>query len=224
MLNEKCFESLRYLVSYPEGFDPANKYPLVIFLHGAGTRGDDIAVLRDGNGNFRDLQSRQSRGYVLLAPLCSATDWNEIMPSLIGLTDEARQWPFIDATRVHLTGNSMGGYGTWELASLRPEWFASIMPVCGGGTPWMAGRLKDVPVRAFHGMKDATVDPSESLKMCVAVNKKGGCAELILFPDLCHNCWSRAYSTEENYDWFLSFTTVRDNGEQETLTGVKEYG
>ncbi len=222
MLEEKQFESVKYLVSYPKDFDPAGKHPLVIYLHGAGTRSADTEILRS-RPNLLKLQQRQSRGYVLLAPLCSVNNWNEIMSSLIGLVGRMREEAYIDPTRVHLTGNSMGGYGTWELAALRPDWFASIMPLCGGGVPWMAGNLADVPVRAFHGLKDATVDPGESLKMAIAVNKKGGHAELILFPDLSHNCWERVYSTEENYDWLLSFTTKRDKSEQETLTGT-QYG
>jgi len=220
MLEEKRFENVTYLLSYPEGFDPAKKYPLVIFLHGAGTRSADTETLR-GNGGFLNLQRRQSRGYVLLAPLCSVNNWNEVMSSLIGLVGLLRAESYIDSTRIHLTGNSMGGYGTWELGSLRPEWFASIMPVCGGGIPWMAASLKDLPIRAFHGLKDQTVDPSESLKMAQAVNRKGGWAELILFPDCAHNCWDRVYTTEENYDWLLSFTNLREAAQAEDLSGAR---
>ena len=103
----------------------------------------------------------------------------------------------------------MGGYGTWELASLRPDWFAAIMPLCGGGIKWMSHVLVEMPIRAFHGLRDTTVDPIESLEMVKAVNRFGGNAELILFPTLEHNCWDKVYNTEENYDWLLSFTTER---------------
>ncbi len=218
MIEEKILEGVKYLVSYPENFDENNKYALVIFLHGAGTRSADTDILR-GNACFLNLAKRQNRGYVLFAPLCSVNNWNEVMPTLIKLVDKARELPYIDETRVHLTGNSMGGYGTWELASLRPDLFASIMPVCGGGIAWMAYTLADLPIRTFHGLRDTVVDPIESLEMAKAVNKKGGHAELILFPENEHNCWDRVYENEANYDWLLSFTTTRDKTKVEELSG-----
>ena len=222
MIEEKQFEDLKYLISYPEGFSEAKKYSLVVFLHGAGTRSEDTATLKN-NACFSNLKQRQSRGYVILAPLCSVNNWNEVMSTLIKLVDTTRNLAFIDITRVYLTGNSMGGYGTWELASLRPDWFSSIMPVCGGGIKWMAYTLVDVPIRTFHGLCDTVVDPIESLEMAKAVNRKGGHAELILFPKLQHNCWDKVYSTESNYDWLLSFTTDRSKTVVEEYSG-KYYG
>ena len=219
MIEEKLFENVKYLVSYPEAFSIDKKYPLIIFLHGAGTRGDNIELLRN-NACFLNLKMRQERGYILLAPLCGVGNWNEIMASLINLVDHVRNLEYVDMKHVHLTGNSMGGYGTWELACLRSDWFASIMPICGGGMKWMANRLVDVPVRAFHGICDMVVDPLESLEMAKAVNRRGGHAELILFPKLEHNCWDKVYSTEENYDWLLSFTTERDKTLIEQYSGT----
>lgn len=218
-MEEKTFEGLDYLISYPEGYQKNRKYPLVIFLHGAGTRAETTKILQ-GNSCFLNLKRRQdARGYILLAPLCKSGTWNEWMMLLIRLVAEVRALPYIDPTRIHLTGNSMGGYGTWELSSLRPDWFASAMPVCGGGLGWMAMELVDLPIRTFHGLCDKTVDPIESLQMAKAVNRAGGHAELILFPKLSHNCWDAVYSNEENYDWLLSFTTVRDKTLVEKLSG-----
>ena len=222
MLEEKVFESIKYLVSYPEDFCADKKYPLIVFLHGAGTRSDNTESLRN-NACFCNLKKRQARGYILLAPLCSVNNWNEVMSSLINLVGCVRNLDYVDTKRVYLTGNSMGGYGTWELASLRPDWFASIMPVCGGGIKWMAYTLADVPVRTFHGLCDSVVDPIESLEMAKAVNRRGGHAELILFPKLEHNCWDKVYSTEDNYDWLLSFTTDRDKTLIEQYSG-EYYG
>ncbi len=218
MIEEKQFAQMKYLLSYPEGFDPQKKYPLVVLLHGAGTRSKETTILR-GNSVFVQLKKEQTRGYVLLAPLCSVNNWNEVMQTLIQLVDTVRNSAFIDITRVHLTGNSMGGYGTWELASERPDWFASIMPGCGGGIGWMAEMLKDVPVRTFHGLLDTVVDPIESLQMAKAVNRSGGHCELILYPDLAHNCWDRAYADPANLDWLLQFTTCRDRSHKEKLSG-----
>ena len=218
-MEEKIFDGLKYLISYPDGFCETKKYPLVIFLHGAGTRAEGTEILQR-NSCFLNLKDRQdSRGYILLAPLCQRGTWNEWMSSLIRLVEEIRGLPYIDQTRVHLTGNSMGGYGTWELSSLRADWFASAMPVCGGGLGWMAVELVDLPIRTFHGLCDKTVDPIESLQMAKAVNRAGGHAELILFPALSHNCWDTVYSNEKNYDWLLAFTNERDKTLVEKLSG-----
>ncbi len=209
MTKENNFEGLKYVISYPEDFCEDKKYPLVVFLHGAGTRCDDIEVLKRNNC-FVNIQKRQSRGFILLAPLCSVHNWNEVMQTLISLVDNVRNQSFVDNDRVYLTGNSMGGYGTWEFAMIRPEWFAAIMPVCGGGLGGFAERLKTIPIRTFHGLCDTVVDPIESMQMAKAVNLAGGYAELILFPKLDHNCWDTVYSTEENYDWLFGFT--KSNG------------
>ena len=220
MLKENILNDLKYLISYPEGFSEERQYPLVIFLHGVGTRSDNTEKLRK-NSAMERLQAHQAYGYILLAPLCSVGDWNEAMPNLIALVEQARSLPYVDSKRVYLTGNSMGGYGTWELAILRADWFAAIMPVCGGGCPGLAKRrLPDVPVRAFHGLRDTVVDPLESLEMVKALNRNGGYAELILFPHLEHNCWNTVYETDANYEWLLQFTTDRDKTQAEEMTGA----
>ncbi len=222
-MEEKTLEDLKYLLSYPEVFQKDKKYPLVIYLHGVGTCAETTEKLRE-NASFLNLQQRQTaRGYLLLAPLCKSGSWNEWMSKLIRLVEQTRNLSFVDETRVHLTGLSMGGYGSWELASLRPDWFASLMPICGGGIAGLAKRLVDVPVRAFHGLRDKTVDPIESVQMAKAVNNAGGRAELILFPDQNHRCWDAVYTNEKNYDWLLSFTTQRNKTLVEQLAG-EYYG
>ena len=223
MVKEQTFNGIKYLLSYPENFSEKEEYPLVIFLHGAGTRSENTELLRE-NSCFLNLTNRQGeRGYLVAAPLCSVCNWNEVMSDRIALADNLIELPFVDKSKVYLTGNSMGGYGTWELASLRPNLFAAIMPVCGGGIGWRASALKEVPVRAFHGLRDQVVDPIESLQMAKAVNKSGGRAELILFPECEHNCWDAVYTDDKNYDWLLSFTNERVKSPEETLSG-KYYG
>lgn len=219
-MEEKIFEGLKYLVSYPQDFQQEKKYPLVLFLHGAGTRCETTQILRN-NASFLNIRSRQdARGFILLAPLCQNGDWFAWMTPLLHLVEQIRALPYIDETRLHVTGNSMGGYGTWEFASLRPDWVASAMPVCGGGIGGFSKNLVDVPIRSFHGLRDKTVDPIESLQMAKAVNCNGGHAELILFPECAHNCWDAVYTNEENYDWLLSFTTLRDKTLVEALSGA----
>ena len=222
-MEEKAFEGMPYLLSYPEGFQEDKKYPLVIFLHGAGTRGESIEKLQKNKAYVQIQAWQDSKGYILLAPHCKKGDWNEWMNLLIRLVAELRELPYIDETRLHITGNSMGGYGTWAFSILRPDWVASAMPICGGGIAGFAKCLVDVPIRTFHGLCDVTVDPIESLQMAKAVNMKGGHAELILFPQLPHNCWMTVYEDERNFDWLLSFTTQRNKTLVEQLSG-DHYG
>lgn len=217
-MEEKSFKELKYLISYPEGFREDKKYPLVLFLHGAGTRGD-IEKLKKNKAYLQLRAWQDTKGYILLAPHCLKGDWYAWMYLLLGLVEEVRELPYIDETRLHITGNSMGGYGTWSLTTLIHDQVASAMPICGGGIGGFAKYLVDVPIRAFHGLCDEVVDPIESLEMVKAVNKKGGHAELILFPHLPHNCWMAVYENERNIDWLLSFTTQRDKSLIEELSG-----
>ena len=209
-MEEKIFEGLTYLISYPEGFCEDKKYSLVIYLHGRGCRIASTEKLHKAT-SLAHLRERQNeRGFIVIAPHCPRGSWNEWMMLLIRLVEWARELPYVDATRLYLTGNSMGGYGTWELSLLRPDWFAASMPICGGSIPGMAKQLVGLPIRTFHGLCDKTVDPIESLQMVKAVNLTGGHAELILYPELAHNCWDTVYTDEKNYDWMFSFTNERD--------------
>ena len=219
-MEERIYDGLKYLISFPSDFREDQKYSLLIFLHGAGTRNESTERLMR-NANVRRLADRQdARGYILIAPLCPpGGDWNEWVRSLMGIVGEYREKPYVDETRVYLTGNSMGGTGTWTMATRKPEWFASIMPICGGGVPAFARSMVDLPIRAFHGLCDKTVDPIESLLMVREINLRGGHAELILFPQLSHNCWNAVYSDEKNYDWLFSFTTERNKTQVEELSG-----
>lgn len=217
-MEEKIFDGMSYLVSYPEGFCENKTYPVLIFLHGRGARAATTEKLLK-YPSLSHLQKRQSeRGYILLAPHCKCGNWGEWMGNLIGLIDTFRGLPFVDKSRVYLTGNSMGGYGTWMLAALRRHWFAAAIPICGGGIAAMANELGDLPIRAFHGLCDTTVDPIESLQMAKAVNRAGGHAELILYPELPHNCWDAVYTDEKNYDWLFSFTNAPDKDLSEQLS------
>ena len=218
-MEEKTFEGLKYLVCYPEGFREDKKHPLILYLHGAGTRGENTDLLQKNICLVNLRKFQDARGYIILAPLCPNCDWFAWMTPLLHLVEEFRELPYIDKTRLHVTGPSMGGYGTWEFASLRPDWVASAMPLCGGGIGGFAKNLVDVPIRAFHGLCDMVVDPIESLQMAKSVNKNGGHAELILFPTLAHNCWETVYSDSKNYDWLLSFTTDRNKTLVEALSG-----
>ncbi len=200
-MDELKFGKLTYLVKYPEGFSKTEKHPILIFLHGAGSRGTSSDALR-GNPFFKCTENL-NLPFVIVAPLCSENTWFDLFEHLEGLVKEVAQLPFADEKRIYLTGNSMGGYGTWQLAMSMPEYFAAIAPVCGGGMYWNAGRLANLPVWAFHGGKDGTVFPTESEKMVNAVNRAGGNARLTTYPDREHDSWTPTYSNPEVFEWLL---------------------
>lgn len=195
--------SLTYLIRYPNGFDPCKRYPTLLLLHGAGTRGRDPEVLK-ANPFFPIADTYPDFPFVVIAPQCWADTWFDVWEQLKSLTAMAVNLPFVDSTRFYGMGPSMGGYGTWQLAMSLPECFAAIVPICGGGMYWNAGRLKDIPVWAFHGGKDPVVFPEESKKMVDAVNAAGGNARLTVYPENMHNAWSDTYSNPEVFSWLLS--------------------
>ena len=107
----------------------------------------------------------------------------------------------IDEDRVYLTGLSMGGFGTWYTSMLRPDLFAAIAPVCGGGMAWNAEVLK-MPIWAFHGAEDNVVSPNQSDEMVEALKKLGADVTYSRIPGVGHNVWDETYD-EELVNWFL---------------------
>ena len=201
-MDEFKLGKLRYLIRYPEGFSKDQKSPALIFLHGAGTRGNDMDKLRD-NTFFELSGSHKGLPFVTFAPLCTENTWFDLFEHLQELVKTIAKLPYIDEKRIYLTGNSMGGYGTWQLAMSMPEYFAAIVPVCGGGMYWNTGRLVNVPVWAFHGGIDGCVLPRESEKMVEAINKAGGNAKLTIYPEAGHDAWTPTYSNREVFEWML---------------------
>ena len=100
----------------------------------------------------------------------------------------------------------MGGYAVWQLAMSRPQLYAAIVPICGGGMYWNAAKLKTLPVWAFHGSIDDVVYLEESQKMVNAVNRAGGNAKLTICDNVCHNSWLNAYNSKELFDWLFTQT------------------
>ena len=195
--------NMEYVVRYPDSFDSQPKHPVILALHGAGTRGTDISMVLN-HSQFSETEKIENFPFIMVAPQCTENTWFDMWPTLKALVKEIAAHPRMDETRIYLMGNSMGGYAAWQLAMSMPEYFAAVAPVCGGGMYWNTGRLKDVPVWAFHGAKDTTVFPEESEKMVNAVNAAGGSAKLTLYPEARHDAWTPAYSDPELYKWFLS--------------------
>ena len=196
--------SLGYLVSLPDGFDGVKSFPMVVFLHGSGERGDDIEKVKI-NGLPKYISQGQKYPAIILCPQCPDNMvWNNIAFELKALIDFAVEKYHADRDRISLTGLSMGGFGTWETAQLFPEVFSAIAPVCGGGMAWRCDALTSLPIRAFHGAKDDVVPLSCSAEMVDAVNGCGGHAELTIFPEDTHNSWDSAYLKTDVVGWMIA--------------------
>lgn len=200
-------DTLQYIVTTPTGFAPEERLPLIVFLHGAGERGSDLDVIRvhgipklfTADPDYHGLR------VITLSPQCPADDvWNTHVHALHALIEQTIAQYHADPDRVTITGMSMGGFGTWEMACRYPELFAAAAPVCGGGMVWRAGALRHMPIRAFHGDCDSVVLPEYSLEMVRAVNAAGGHAELTLYPGVGHNSWENVYDRGDVIEWLAA--------------------
>ncbi len=213
---------LLYRMMSPAQVDPNAKYPLVLFLHGAGERGDDNTVqLVHGMADFAKDENRQKYPCFVIAPQCpkdkkwTDVDWSltahtipetpsETMRLVIELLDTLpKEFP-IDLDRVYVTGLSMGGYGTWDLIARFPTRFAAAVPVCGGADETTAPKLAKLPIWAFHGVHDTAVIPQRSRRMIAALQAAGGKPGYTEYPDVAHNSWVRAYSDPHMLAWLFA--------------------
>ena len=210
--------SLPYRLLKPEQPEPGKKYPLIVFLHGAGERGTDNEVHIDHvTGLFLNPHNRKKFPCYVLAPQCPKNVmWashdregnmksspSAIMQLVIGLMDKTEKAFPIDPSRIYITGLSMGGYGTWELIARFPDRFAAAVPVCGGGDPATAARISHVPVWAFHGSHDTTVRPANSRKMIRALQAAGAKPGYTEYPDVGHDSWVYAYREPYLLPWMF---------------------
>jgi predicted peptidase len=195
----------RYLLYLPPGYaeQKRKRWPLVLFLHGAGERGDNLDLVKT-HGPPKLVEEGRPFPFLLASPQCPADEWWDIaaLGALVEvLTKEYR----VDPNRIYLTGISMGGYGTWALAQALPDRFAAIVPVCGGGRPLTAQKIAHVPVWAFHGAKDETVPLRESERMVNALKKAGAKkVRFTVYPDAGHDSWTETYLNDRLYTWLLA--------------------
>ena len=198
---------LDYLLFLPEGYGGAQtRWPTLLFLHGAGERGSDLQVVKK-HGPPKLIEQGNSLPFIVISPQCPANHWwveENLQRLLWELQMSVAEIYDVDRDRVYLTGISMGGFGTWMLAARRPECFAAAVPICGGGDPDWAERLKEIPIRAFHGANDDVVPVEFSVRMVDAVRAAGGDVELTIYPDAGHDSWTRTYESPEVFRWLLS--------------------
>jgi predicted esterase len=195
--------SYRYLLYLPPayGADTAALWPLMIMLHGSGAVGQPMGVMSLAGPGPRIEQGRDFPA-VVVSPQCNIYNWDPV--ALGAFIDDVAALYRIDRDRIYVTGMSMGGYGTWNLATTFPERYAAIAPVCGGGNPGLASRLRDVPVWAFHGALDTTVPLVRSQEMIDGIRNAGGEPRLTVYPNAGHDAWTPAYNDEELYTWMFA--------------------
>lgn len=196
--------ALNYLLYLPPEYDTQESWPLILFLHGYGERGDDLELLKK-HGLPENIAAGEDFPFIIASPQCpDTTAWPEQVTALNALLDHLIDSYNVDTDRVYLTGLSMGGYGTFYVASRYPGRFAAIAPICGGAGWWMWGALSKLPVWIFHGDADEAVSVTESERAYEKIKAHGGDVKLTIYPGVDHNSWAQTYANPALYDWFLS--------------------
>lgn len=214
-------ETLKYRIHLPADLPSGKKVPLILFLHGAGERGDDnLAQLKHGVADLIRF-SLTNGNAIVIAPQCPAgmqwvnTNWSapsHAMPSMpstpmklviLLLQDAVAKMP-VDPARVYVTGISMGGYGTWDIIQRKPDLFAAAIPICGGADASLAPRLKSLPLWVFHGDSDGAVPVSRSRDMVKALQACGGKVQYREYPKAGHDVWTRTYSDRAVLTWLFA--------------------
>lgn len=195
---------LHYLLFLPEEYGRAEKkWPLILFLHGAGERGENLEKVKV-HGPPMLAERDKNFPFIVVSPQCrEGKTWTNTAESLISLLDEIIASYDVDPGRVYLTGLSMGGFGSWELGCTYPDRFAAVVPICGGGQSWRVCDLKEVPVWVFHGAKDAAVPLAKSEEMVNALKACGGNVQFTVYPEAGHDAWTQTYNNPELYEWLL---------------------
>lgn len=215
-------DTLKYRQLYPDA-NSMRKYPLVIFLHGSGERGNDNeAQLKWGVMNFATDQNMALHPALIIAPQCpEKTSWSnfsrsqntqdtKLLPSpttpmelVIALIHQLIKTMPVDSNRIYITGLSMGGFGTYDAIMRNPDLFAAAVPVCGGGDPTRASTISQIPLWIFHGAEDPSVSPAYSLDMLQGLAKAGAHPGFTQYPEVGHFSWLQAYADPLMIEWLF---------------------
>jgi len=221
---------LPYRIMYPKNFNPKQKYPLIVFLHGAGERGsDNLKQLTHGASMFASDSVRNKYPAIVIFPQCDISSyWANVkinqddkgfrsfqffpegnptppMDLLVKFIKSMSKEKYVDKKRIYVGGLSMGGMGTFELLYRLPKVFAAAFPICGGSNPDVAHKYsKKVKLWIFHGEMDEVVSVEYSKQMHKAILANGGEAKLTLYPFVNHNSWENAFGEPELMPWLFS--------------------
>lgn len=201
---------LPYLVYLPDDYTTSGQdYPLILFLHGSGERGTTLDAVKQ-IGLPKKLESGFDIPCVVIAPQCPPnTNWEYHLESLKSLIDTACESYRIDHKRIYLTGLSMGGAGTWSLATEYPDLFAAALPICGRNRrelnyPERLQSITHLPLWCFHGDADPVVPVESSIYLTDNMKTYGGDPKLTIYEGVDHDSWTQTYDNPEIYDWLLS--------------------
>lgn len=198
--------TMPYVVYVPRDYTPTKQWPVILFLHGAGERGNDgIRQTQVGIGTA--IRSYPDRfPCIVVMPQCPADRWwggDDLDAAYQCLQQTIKEFS-CDPQRVYLTGLSMGGFGSWSLIARYPDAFAAVVPICGRGNVADAEKLKNIPMWVFHGEADTLVPPTFSREMVEALKKAGSTVvKYTELPGVGHNSWDPAYSSAEVIKWLL---------------------
>jgi predicted peptidase len=194
---------VRYLLFLPSAYArQPQRWPLILFLHGAGERGHDLHLVKR-HGIAKMVEACTDFPFIVVSPQCPPQQaWSTDV--LAALLDEIEHDYNVDPDRLYITGLSMGGFGTWAFAIAYPDRCAAIAPICGGGDPTRVGAIRHLPVWAFHGAKDFIVPLRRSTEMVTALRQCGGNVRFTVYPDAGHDAWTETYANAEIYAWFLA--------------------
>lgn len=224
-------DTLPFRIFYPDGFHTEKSYPLILFLHGAGERGNDNEKqLVHGKNFFGDSAIRAQYPAVVIFPQCPINDyWARVefdyqtdgsrnfdfkpgleptkpMSLLLLLLDSLGKTSWLNHQQMYVGGLSMGGMGTFELLYRRPDVFAAAFPICGGGNPdAVAPFAQKVALWVFHGEVDAVVPVQLSVKMVQSIEKEGGRPKFTTYPGVNHNAWDYVFLEKELQPWLFSY-------------------
>ena len=199
-----------YVVYVPPGYDAAKPLPVILFLHGSGeSKGGGKMPVEQGLCNGHVQKQAKRFPAIVVVPQCETrrTGWNAKSPDglrAIAMLDATIKEYKCDESRQYLTGLSMGGYGAWSIAAAYPERWAAAVPICGGGDPADAAKIKDLPIWVFHGDADAAVKVEKSRDMVAALKAAGGKPRYTEMANVGHNSWDAAYAVEELYSWMFA--------------------
>ena len=216
-------DTLNYRILKPLNYDSTKQYPVHLFLHGAGERGNDnVSQLVHGSKLFLKKESREKYNSWVIFPQAPKYDWwgykdpyklnynvkeSKAMSLVVKLMDNFSKRNDVNQNKIYVSGLSMGGMGTFVILNLRPDMFAAATPICGDGDPNSVNNYaKKIPIWIFHGSDDTVVSPKKSLKMANAIIDAGGSPKITFYENVRHDSWNNAFAEEDFLKWIHSKT------------------
>jgi len=209
-------EKMPYRLFIPPSYDKNKRYPLVIWLHGAGGAGDDnlLQISGDqipGTRLWTKPENQQRHPAFVLVPQStggwasgSGTQLSDEERLVVEILNGLKTEFSIDPKRVYISGQSNGGFGTWDMISKHPELFAAAIPLCGGGNPALASNLVFMPIWAFHGEKDDVIPVAETRSMIAAIKRLGGVPRYTEYKGVDHDVWTPTFKEAGLVDWLFA--------------------